>query len=46
MVEEGKALREEDCTGMRVTGNIVQSVPEKIFGDATATLLEGNPRGL
>lgn len=46
VVEEGKALREEDCTGMRVAGNIVQSVPEKIFGDATATLVEGNLRGL
>lgn len=46
VVEEGKILRKEDCTGVRVTGNIVQSVPEKIFGDATATLLEGNPRGL
>ena len=46
VVEEGTTLREQDCIGVRVTGNTVHSVPEDIFDGATATLLEGNPREL
>lgn len=46
VVQEGKTLKDRDCIGVRVTGNSVRSVPEDIFEDATATLLEGNPRGL
>lgn len=46
VVEEGDTLRDRDCVGMRVTGNIVQSVPEDVLDGATATLVEGNPYGL
>ena len=46
VVQEGKTLKDRDCIGVRITGNSVRSVPEDIFEDATATLLEGNPRGL
>lgn len=46
MVQEGKTLKDRDCIGVRVIGNIVHSVPEDIFDGTTATLLEGNPRGL
>lgn len=46
VVEEGKTLRDRDCIGMTVAGNVVRSVPEEILGDAIATLVEGNPHGL
>lgn len=46
VVEEGKALREEDCIGVRIAGDTVHSEPESVFRDTIATLLEGNPRGL
>lgn len=46
VVEEGKTLRDLDCIGMTVAGNVVRSVPEEVLGDATVTLVEGNPRGL
>jgi len=46
VIEEGKTLRERDCIGMTVTGDTVRSVPEDVFGDATATLVNGNPHGL
>jgi len=46
VTEEGKTLRERDCIGMTVTGDTVRSVPEDVLGAATATLTEGNPRGL
>lgn len=44
--EEGATLREQDCIGLRVTGDTVHSVPEDVLDGAVATLLEGNPRGL
>lgn len=46
VVDEATTLREQDCIGVRVTGNTVRAVPEDVFDGATATLLEGNPRGL
>ena len=46
VAEEGKTLRDRDCLGMTVTGNTVRSVPEDVLGNASATLVEGNPHGL
>lgn len=46
VVEEGKTLKDRDCLGMTVTGNTVRSVPEDVLGNATVTLVEGNPHGL
>lgn len=46
VVEEGKTLRDRDCLGMRVTGNVVQSVPEGIFHDSIAPIAKGNLHGL
>lgn len=46
VVADGTTLRDQDCIGLTVAGSIVRSVPEDVFGGATATLVEGNPHGL
>jgi len=46
VVKKGGVLRDQDCIGVTVRGDTVNSAPDHALVDATITLVKGNPYGL